>query len=109
LFLGIFEFEGLLSIYPPGCYYRKHLDQYQDNGQRIVTCILYLNHNWRSVDGGQLRLYTDPVDETRFEDILPIGGRLVTFLSSRFQHSVIPSRRERLSITGWFKTRIPII
>ena len=105
LFLGLFEFEGHLAIYPAGAYYRKHLDQFRDADQRIVTLILYLNAAWREADGGHLRLYTDPSDEVRQELVLPIAGRLVCFLSDRFPHEVLPARRERLSLTGWFRKR----
>jgi SM-20-related protein len=108
LFLGLFDFEAHLAIYPPGCYYREHMDQFRDNGQRLVTCILYLNSNWHSSDSGQLRLFTDPDDKQRYQEILPIGGRMVCFLSSRFLHAVMPSHNNRLSITGWFKSPIPI-
>ncbi|MBW9258076.1 MAG: 2OG-Fe(II) oxygenase [Candidatus Thiodiazotropha sp. (ex. Lucinisca nassula)] len=109
MYLGLFEFEAHLAIYPPGCYYREHLDQFNNDGRRLVTCVLYLNTNWRSSDGGQLRLFTNPSDKQRYEEILPIGGRMVCFLSSRFLHAVMPAHNERLSITGWFKSHTPII
>ena len=105
LFLGLFEFEGHLAIYPAGAYYRKHLDQFRDADQRIVTLILYLNAAWREADDGHLRIYTDSTDESRQEQVLPIAGRLVCFLSDRFAHEVLPARRERLSLTGWFRKR----
>jgi SM-20-related protein len=105
LFLGLFDFEGHLAVYPAGSYYRKHLDQFRGVERRTLTTILYLNHDWGEEDGGQLRLYTDPRDEARFEEILPLGGRLVTFLSAQLLHEVLPARRERLSITGWFRRR----
>ena len=105
LFLGLFEFEGHFALYPAGAYYRKHLDQFRDADQRVVTLILYLNAAWREEDGGQLRIYTDPADENRQEQVLPIAGRLVCFLSDRFVHEVLPARRERLSLTGWFRKR----
>jgi SM-20-related protein len=100
--LGLFEFEGHLASYPSGSFYRKHLDCFQNDSLRTLTCILYLNHNWNIVDGGQLRLY---LDQEKHIDVLPQGGTLVTFLSDRFWHEVLPASRERMSITGWFKTR----
>ena len=36
------------------------------------------------------------------QDVLPQGGRLVAFLSDRFEHEVLPARRDRLSFTGWY-------
>ncbi|MFT6394425.1 MAG: SM-20-related protein [Methylophilaceae bacterium] len=38
-------------------------------------------------------------------DILPKSGRIVLFLSAKFWHEVLPATRERLSLTGWFRTR----
>jgi SM-20-related protein len=105
VFLGLFDFEGHLAIYPPGSYYRKHLDQFRDIGRRTVSCVLYLNRDWTREDGGQLRLYTDPNAPSHYEEILPLGGQLVTFLSARFLHEVLPSRRHRVSLTGWFRRR----
>ncbi len=105
LFLGLYEFEGHLALYPPGAYYRKHLDQFQGTQHRLVTVILYLNPDWRDEDGGQLRIYPDPTDEGCHQDLLPVAGRLVCFLSGDFPHEVLPARRERLSITGWFRQR----
>jgi len=105
LFLGLFDFEAHLAIYPPGTYYHRHIDQFIGIGTRRVTCTLYLNEDWQAADGGQLRIYTDPDDPQYGEDILPLGGTLVTFLSARFLHEVLPARRSRMSITGWFRTR----
>lgn len=110
--LGLFEFEGHLAVYPLGSFYRKHLDRFQNDSLRTLTVILYLNENWCVEEGGQLRVYTDenicinmlPHSGASF-DVLPQGGTLVAFLSDRFWHEVLPASRERLSITGWFKTR----
>lgn len=105
LLLGLFEFEGHLAVYPPGSYYRRHLDQFRGMELRTLTAVLYLNAHWSAADGGTLRIFTDPLDPTHCEEILPIGGQLVTFLSARFMHEVLPAQRDRLSITGWFKRR----
>lgn len=105
LYLGLFDFEGHFAIYPPGAFYRKHLDQFQYDSRRTLTCILYLNQNWQEKDGGKLRIYLDENGAGKALDVPPLGGTLVTFLSSRFWHEVLPARRERASITGWFRTR----
>lgn len=105
LYLGLFEFECHFALYPPGGHYQKHFDQFEGVGLRTVTAILYLNEDWSERDGGQLRIYTDPDDPDSFEEVLPLGGQLVTFLSADYLHEVMPSRRERLSLTGWFKRR----
>ena len=104
-FLGLFELESHFAIYPPGACYQKHLDQFVGKEERKISCILYLNKNWGSEDGGQLRMYLDQKNENRFIDIPPQAGTLVVFLSSDFLHEVLPAKRERISVTGWFRTR----
>lgn len=105
LYLGLFEFEGHFASYPPGAFYRKHLDQFQHDSQRALTAILYLNRDWTEGNGGQLRIFLEGESEAVYRDIQPQAGTLVTFLSARYWHEVLPAKRERLSITGWFRTR----
>lgn len=100
--LGLFEFEGHLAIYPPGSFYRRHLDQTRGTPLRTVTCITYLNEAWDPADGGQLRIWIDA--ETTI-DLDPSGGTTVLFLSDRFEHEVLPARRDRAGLTGWFRRR----
>ena len=104
LFLGLFDFEGHLAEYPPGAFYRRHLDQHQDSDCRVVSCVLYLNHDWSPGDGGELRLYLPEVQSGEL-DIAPRAGTLVCFLSSDFEHEVLPARKPRHSLTGWFRRR----
>jgi SM-20-related protein len=115
MYLGLYDLEAHFAVYPPGTYYRKHLDQFRGIGRRRLSCVLYLNTDWRCADGGALRIYTEPLDgdcgpmEPRCSaahvELLPEGGRLVTFLSARFLHEVLPAQRGRFSIAGWFRTR----
>jgi SM-20-related protein len=104
-FLGLFEFETHFAIYPPGGVYHKHLDQFKGQQERQVSAILYLNKDWHAEDGGELRLYLGGTADQTFLDIAPIGGRMILFLSGKFFHEVLPARRERISLTGWFRTR----
>ena len=104
-FLGLFDLESHFAIYPPETFYRKHLDRFRNDSARTVSCILYLNENWQPQDGGQLRLYLDEAGEREYLDIAPLGGTLVVFLSDRYWHEVLPTQRERMSLTGWFRTR----
>lgn len=105
LYLGLFSFEGHLAVYPPASFYRKHLDRFQKAGHRVISCILYLNEDWKPEDGGQLRLYDGPEDNAESRDVLPGGGNFVIFLSGSVYHEVLPATRERVSLTGWFRTR----
>lgn len=105
LFLNVHEIESHFAIYPPEAVYQKHLDQFATGEQaRRLSLVLYLNADWLDEDGGALRLHLDESTSASL-DITPIGGRLVLFDSSRFWHEVLPSRRERVSIAGWFRTR----
>ncbi len=103
LFLGLFELESHFALYPVGTGYHKHLDQFQGDQSRQVSSVLYLNEGWQVEDGGELRLYLD--DKGEYVDITPQGGKLVLFLSGQFFHEVLPARRERMSIAGWFRQR----
>lgn len=104
-FLGLFEFETHFAIYPPGGVYHKHLDQFKGQQERQVSAILYLNDQWQTHEGGELRLYLGGTENRTFIDIQPIGGRMILFLSGKFFHEVLPATRERISLTGWFRTR----
>jgi len=103
-FLGLKSFEGHFARYPIGSFYKRHLDQFHAVPHRIVTVILYLNESWTEADGGQLRMYFPQEDGSeRLEDVLPLGGRLVVFLSEEIPHEVLPTLKERISITGWLR------
>jgi SM-20-related protein len=104
-FLGLFELEAHFAAYPAGACYRRHLDRFKDDDRRSLTAIVYLNQDWTESDGGQLRFWPDEAGQAAPMDILPVGGTLVTFLSDRFWHQVLPASRQRLAITGWFKRR----
>ena len=103
-FLGLKSFEGHFARYPIGSFYKRHLDQFHAVPHRIVTLILYLNESWTEADGGQLRMYFPQEDGSEWvEDVLPLGGRLVVFLSEEIPHEVLPTHKERISITGWLR------
>ena len=100
--LGLFELELHYARYPPGAGYAPHVDQPMGTTQRQVSLVLYLNTDWLPADGGVLRLHEM---DHRDLDIEPVGGRLVCFLTPGRVHEVLTTRRERLSISGWFRGR----
>ena len=100
--LGLFELELHYAWYPPGAGYARHVDQPQGRTQRRVSVVLYLNEDWTPPSGGELRIF-DAADGYR--DIEPIAGRLVCFLTPGREHAVLPTNRDRLSVSGWFRTR----
>ena len=97
LYLSLKDYEVHLAMYPPGSFYKRHLDQFKSDDHRKLSVILYLNQDWKESYGGQLRMYL----ENKTLDCLPIAGRLVCFRSDRIEHEVLPATRERKSITGW--------
>ena len=101
LLLGLFSPEGHYAIHPPGAGYRRHCDCFRDDDARVL-CVLYLNSGWSKQDGGAL---ADAFRRGQQCDVLPIGGTLVCFLSERFEHEVLPAKRERAALTGWFRRR----
>lgn len=104
LFMNVHELETHFASYSPGAVYQRHLDQFATGPQtRLLSLVFYLNHDWADANGGALRLYLD--EAGAHNDISPTGGRLVLFDSARFWHEVLPADRERLSLTGWFRTR----
>jgi SM-20-related protein len=102
LMAGLVDFEGHFACYPAGASYSRHIDRLSGSDVRVLSAVLYLNDAWSEEDGGHLRLHLQG-GETR--DVAPVGGRLVVFRSERFEHEVLPARRERLSFTGWFRQR----
>lgn len=100
LFLGLKNWEAHLAIYPAGTGYKKHLDRHQNSSHRKLSLILYLNKNWLPELGGELVIYNKT--DVEMKRVAPLGGRLVAFLSEEFPHEVLPAKRERRSLTGWF-------
>lgn len=112
LFMGLHDLETHFAVYPIGGVYLKHVDQFKQTNdapkqQRILSSILYLNDNWQPNDGGELRLYLNTNNTNNFTDyidIVPNAGRLVLFLSADYWHEVLPAKRNRTSLAGWFRS-----
>ena len=101
-FLGIQDKEFHYALYPEGTFYKKHLDTFQNDSRRKLSIVCYLNHeDWKEEFGGELVIYKENEEIV----ILPMKGRVVIFESQVLEHEVKPVKKERLSITGWLKTR----
>lgn len=101
-FLGILQKEFHYAIYPEGTFYKKHIDTFQNDDRRKLSFVCYLNEEgWLPQNGGELVLYLEEEEIT----IYPLPGRVVVFESQVIEHEVKPVKTERLSITGWLKTR----
>lgn len=105
LYVGIRDFEAHFAYYPPGTFYKRHLDQLKINDHRRISFILYLNSNWQPEHGGALRLYVPAEPKEMAVDIAPLGGRLLVFRSDLLEHEVLPTVRDRFSVTGWMLDR----
>ncbi len=102
LFLGLFSFECHLARYEYGDFYKKHVDAFRGEANRILTLVTYLNDHWTDEQGGQLVLYAED-GKTKLETINPEAGTVVIFLSEEFPHEVLPSFTIRHSVAGWFR------
>jgi len=101
-FLALENFEAHFAVYPPKGFYKRHLDQFLSQQLRMITCITYLNFDWKKEYGGILRIY-DYKDDRKFEDVIPNAGTFVCFRSDKIYHEVLPSTKQRFSLTGWLR------
>ena len=105
-----------LASYPSKAFYKKHIDGGYDsmNNGRKVTAIFYVNSEWKSSDGGQLRLYKRRPNPFQLEkgaievkedevacDLDPVAGRLVLFRSRDIPHEVLVTNRKRFAVSLW--------
>jgi SM-20-related protein len=102
LLLGLFSFESHFAHYGPGAYYRRHYDAFRGSKNRVLSVVAYLNPGWTSDDGGELVLYANDHDRVGTR-VIPLYGTVVIFLSEEFPHEVLPARRDRYSVTGWYR------
>jgi SM-20-related protein len=101
-YLGLKEYECHYTAYPPGTFYRKHVDRHHQGSGRKVSFVYYLNEGWKETDGGALRIWgRDGVTH----DVWPEFGTLAMFLSE-LEHEVLETHRLRNSITGWMRDEL---
>lgn len=101
LFMGLFDYECQYAYYPEGAFYKKHVDAFKGSSNRVLSTVTYLNPNWATTDGGELLLFNER-DEI-IENIMPMYGTMVIFLSEKFPHEVNRANKPRRSITGWYR------
>lgn len=95
-YAGITGYEFHYTLYEKGSFYKRHLDNFKQNGTRAFSMIMYLN---TEVNGGSLRIYQG----NGFSDITPNSGKSVFFKSDQLEHEVLITHLPRMSITGWLK------
>lgn len=97
-FLSLSGYEFHLAHYPSGGHYDKHLDQFENRNNRMISVIIYLNENWQIGDGGELEIFEK--DESSFL-VEPLAARCVMFKSADVPHAVLEAHKSRFSLTGW--------
>ncbi len=102
LLLGLFSFESHFAHYSPGAYYRRHYDAFRGSANRVLSIVAYLNPGWSADNEGELVLYTDDKDRVGIK-VVPLYGTVVAFLSEEFPHEVLPAKRDRYSVAGWYR------
>lgn len=107
LFMGLFDYESHYAHYAPGAFYKKHMDAFKGQSNRVLTTVLYLNPEWHTDDGGQLVIYTPDSDDI-ITTVNPNFGTFAIFLSEQFPHEVVKAQRDRYSISGWFRLQDPM-
>lgn len=98
-YTSISGYEFHYTLYEPGSFYKKHIDQFRNNPSRQYSMIIYLNEDWQESDGGALCIYPSGESKT----IFPNNGKAVLFKSNELEHEVLITNRLRMSITGWLK------
>ncbi len=102
LFLGLFSFESHFAHYRPGDFYKRHVDAFKGQANRMLSVVVYLNPGWTQNCGGELVVYQNEQDQTGLK-VTPLMGTIVAFLSEDFPHEVLPAARDRYSIAGWYR------
>jgi Rps23 Pro-64 3,4-dihydroxylase Tpa1-like proline 4-hydroxylase len=111
------SFNAKLAVTCPGGFYPLHIDNPQGlsvGDTRKLTCILYLNPEYKQGDGGELRLVLSNKEETLSTvDLSPESGRILLFWSDEIPHEVLPSAPnhdekdeslDRYALTIWIPT-----
>ncbi|GAC22874.1 MAG: proline hydroxylase [Alteromonadaceae bacterium] len=103
LFMGLFDYESHYAHYGQGDFYKRHVDAFKGNSNRLLSSVVYLNADWVKADEGELLMFHDE-QVSPFLIVEPIFNQCVIFLSEQFPHEVRAAKRDRYSIAGWFRT-----
>ena len=113
------SFNAKLAVTSPGgSKYPLHIDNPQGlavGDTRKLTCILYLNPDYKEGDGGELRIFLKSGDGDKLEtiDLTPEGGRILMFFSDEIPHEVLATAPngakddaslDRYALTVWIPT-----
>lgn len=105
-YLSLSGFEFHLAHYAPGQGYDRHIDQFDQRSNRMISIVIYLNENWQPGDGGELQLIDA---HGKAKVIAPLRNRLMMFKSADVPHEVLPANTSRYSLTGWLLYRPAVL
>jgi len=98
--------DAMLAIYPgKASRFQRHVDNTKRDGRRL-TVLCYLNTEWRSGDGGSLRIHPEIGEAV---DIAPVGGRIAIFYADEMPHEVLPAHAVRHAVTLWYYDKEELI
>lgn len=97
-YLSLSGYEFHYAQYPPGGHYEKHIDQFQQRNNRVISMVIYLNEDWQEGDGGELEIF---ISDKSSVLVKPLARRCVLFKSAEVPHAVRTSLTDRRSLTGW--------
>lgn len=106
--LPIAEVEVQASVYGPGAFYRRHVDEFTQQSlgslrsRRLLSAVYYFNVDWSGDDGGELLLWQE---DRCLERVAPRENRLVLFRSDLAHEVLAPVKRPRYSVAAWFRSR----
>lgn len=103
LYLGLFEYEAHFAHYPPGAFYRRHLDSFRGRANRVISTVGYLTPHWPNDGGGEMVIYQPDAPHHEVARVIPEAGTFACFLSETIPHEVLPTQQTRTSIAGWFR------
>lgn len=91
--------QSHLTCYPGNnTGYIRHLDATtKSHSNRKLTCLFYLNQDWKPGDGGELMIYGD----NKNIKVRPISNRLLIFQSGCVEHQVLSTLVPRYAFTLW--------
>ena len=85
-----------------GCF-PWHYDNPAPPDKRRLSCLLYLNPDWRGGDGGEIVV----APFLRAKHVVPpLLDRLVFFFSETTLHRVLPSQTQRSCLTIWLDSDV---
>ncbi|KAI7905539.1 uncharacterized protein BX663DRAFT_285783 [Cokeromyces recurvatus] len=102
----------LSYFHPNGAHYERHRDAFpiddpNDTEQRRISVIMYLNPNWSTGDGGEVKIFSRPDEHGLLEvadrTMKPLLGNMLIFLSGVIDYEILATKKPAYILTTWIK------